>query len=65
MPSDYVKPKLNSSARFNEMDAKGKASASAPKPKAKDESGERIGAAIKSMDKLSVDALIRRAQAIK
>lgn len=66
MPSDYVAPKLNSSKRFSEMEQKANAAAkSAPKAKPADDSETRINNAVKSMDKLSVDALIRRAKAIK
>lgn len=64
MPSDYVPPKLNTAKRFNEMQQKaGVAGKTTSTAKPKDDSEARIAAATKSMDKLSVDALIRRAKA--
>lgn len=62
--SDYVPPGLNSTKRYNDMDAKGKALSNPPAaPPAKDDSAERIKKSAKSMDDLSMEALMRRARA--
>lgn len=58
----YAPPSINTMARFKKMEA-GAAGAAAPKPApAADDKGEAIKARAKSMDSLSVDALIRRAE---
>lgn len=62
----YVPPKLNTAKRFSEMQAGAAKAAATPAPPAQtsadSESDARIKKSIADMSKLSVDALIRRAE---